>query len=125
MRPEQVKPEKWWNIEVVFNDDVDQGYSVAWGEYKEDWMETSKWCIATRWNGLEQELGSPVLNETPVWHREPHYLTLPILEKVLTLSRTREEWFQYTGKIKWAMKEYLDKVEDLRVVQEQYAQHYN
>lgn len=125
MKPEDVKPEKWLTIEVIFNDDVDQGYAVIWGEYKEEWMNESKWALATRWNGLEQESGSPLQDEQPVWHREPHYLTLPILEKLLTLSRSREEWFQYTGKIKWAMKEFLEKGEDLNVLQEQYAQHYN
>jgi hypothetical protein len=75
-----VRPEKWSNITILFDDGE---YSVISGIY-----EQRKAALGERWNGPDDSLGFPNVAGNPVWHVVPDFLAIPILHGLLDeLSR--------------------------------------
>lgn len=71
-----VTPQKWTNIEVLFDDG---SYSVISGIYND------QFCLGERWNGDKDSYGFPHQADKPIWHIVPSYFRIPILCKILDL----------------------------------------
>lgn len=71
---EEVTPEKWENLQVLFDDG---SYSVAAGVF-----EGSR-SLGVRWNGSDDDAGFPNQGGNPLWHVVPDFLSEPILRAIL------------------------------------------
>lgn len=69
---DQVRPKKWKQISVLFDDDSS---SVISGFY----ADGTRPSLGIRWNGAEGELGFPNVVGKPIWHVVPDFLAIPIL----------------------------------------------
>lgn len=79
---EAVRPEKWRNMSVLF----DNGwYSVVSGTYDNGDVSV----LGERWNGEQESLGFPNVAGNPVWHVIPEFLAIPILHGLLDEITTR------------------------------------
>lgn len=83
MDPILVTPGKWSNITLIFNDTVIENFSVIYGLYNHSPDDSPKWCIASRWNGFNNDRGYPGQANYPLWFCEPGYLTIPILNGLI------------------------------------------
>ena len=83
MFPNQVKPAKFPNPLVIYNDD-DEEFSIAWGTYKGDSDESR--CLAMRWNGSPNETGYPNRGKYPVWFRLPEGLSRLVIKGLLAAT---------------------------------------
>ena len=72
---EDVRPEKWSDITVLFDDG---DYSVISGMYQQRDPH-----LGERWNGQEGELGFPNVSGHAVWHIVPEFLEIPVLHGML------------------------------------------
>lgn len=73
-----VRPRKWSNIIVLFDDGI---YSVIWGNY----ADSKNRHLGVRWNGdTETSVGFPSTRGKPQWHLEPRFLHKPILTELTT-----------------------------------------
>jgi hypothetical protein len=77
----RVRPKKWRDIRVLFDDG---DYSVISGTY-EDYKEGIGRSLGERWNGGQrrQPLGFPNIAGHPVWHVVPDFLEIPVLQGLL------------------------------------------
>jgi hypothetical protein len=73
---ESVRPEKFRNIKVLFDDG---SYSVISGLY-DGGKHT---VLGERWNGERGGLGFPNVAGNPVWHVVPDFLAVAVLEALL------------------------------------------
>jgi hypothetical protein len=82
-RAEEVKPERWDNIEVLF----DNGwYSVISGVYEPSGKNSpavASQRIGERWNGGEDSPGYPNQGKYPLWYCLPAFLETPVLHGLL------------------------------------------
>ncbi len=86
-RAEEVKPEKWDKIEVLF----DNGwYSVIVGTYSNAPGVVSR-DIGERWNGDEDGPGYPNQGKYPLWYCRPLFLEIPTLHGLLDELATHPE----------------------------------
>lgn len=68
---EEVKPKKWDDIRVLFDDGV---YSACWGKYD----GAKHYSLGVRWNE-----GYPSQGGNPLWYVEPEFTTKGILESIV------------------------------------------
>ena len=73
-RAEDVKPGKWTNLTVLFDNGE---YSIVSGEYE------GNSALGERWNGGDGELGFPNQGGNPLWHVVPDFLVVPLLHGLL------------------------------------------
>jgi hypothetical protein len=78
LRADEVAPERWSNIRILFDDGV---YSVIAGVYRsEDGSKRER--LGERWNG-KGPLGFPSQGGNPIWYAAPPFLEVPILHGLL------------------------------------------
>jgi hypothetical protein len=79
----KVRPKKWQEITVLFDDGR---YSVISGRYEvEKQKDHEHFVLGERWNGTKDHpLGFPNGAGYPIWHVAPDFLAIPILEGLLT-----------------------------------------
>ena len=76
----EVKPEKWREIWVLFDDGQ---YSVISGMY-DGGSDPARRKLGERWNGTANSpLGFPNVSGHAVWHVVPRFLEIPILHALL------------------------------------------
>lgn len=106
MQPQNVQPQKWSNTEVIYSDSSEL-FSAVWGEYEGDE------CLGMRWDGKSHEPGYPQQGGNPLWFVAPYFLTLSILERLLTSASERSlanpAGQPYTDKIKEAIRRFTLK----------------
>ena len=73
-RASEVRPGKWTNLRVLFDNGV---YSVVSGAYE------GNPAVGERWNGEGGGLGFPNQAGNPVWHVVPDFLITPVLHGLL------------------------------------------
>lgn len=76
MDGKDVKPKKWGNIKVLYDDGET---SIIYGVY-----DNKKKCIAIRWNKDPNEPGFPKQGKYPTWFVFPDWLFGPVLHILKT-----------------------------------------
>ncbi len=71
----EVRPAKWSNITVLFDNDE---YSVISGNYGQPYRS-----LGERWNGDGESKGFPNQGGNPIWHVVPEFLNISLLHGIL------------------------------------------
>ena len=108
MKAVEVKPQKWfWDenypIRILFDDNV---YSVIWGKY-----ENSK-VMGVRWNG-EDEIGFPSQGRNPIFHIEPDFIALSILQNLQLMYYNKNQFVDIDA-VMYAITELTEKIKKER-----------
>ena len=104
MKASEVNPKNWnWDpnypIRVLYDD---EDYSLIWGKYKE------KKALGARWSG-DEERGYPGQGEYPTWYVEPDFISIAILQRLLTQAIDSDE-LKYVDNIYFAISELMSKI---------------
>jgi hypothetical protein len=75
MSPNQVKPANFPNPLVIYNDEEEEGFSIAWGSF-----EGGSKGLGMRWNGGPNETGYPNRGKYPVWFMLPAGLSILVIK---------------------------------------------
>jgi hypothetical protein len=90
MKPQDVRPKAWTNIEVLFCD-YSENFSIIWGE------RNGNRCFGVRWNedegseDLSDTRGYPGFAGYPTWFIFPNFLAVPVLKDLLTKDGNTNE----------------------------------
>jgi hypothetical protein len=70
MKASKVKPQRWTNENLLYED---ESYSIVWGNFDEAKQ------LGVRWNGKKKEKGFPKQGKYPLWFVVPDEIALSIL----------------------------------------------
>lgn len=104
MRAEEVTPQKWlrdsnYPIRILYDDG---DYSVIWGKYEDTR------ALGVRWNG-GTDIGYPGQGAHPTWYVEPDFISISILQRILTLAIDNNDR-EHLDNIHFAIQELTDKM---------------
>lgn len=76
MRPEDVKPKHYTNIDIIYNNG---DFAIAYATHKDNYKQ-----LVMRWNGTsDKPLGYPSIGKNPLWMRIDNKLSIPFLKSLI------------------------------------------